>query len=152
MVAKSFQNFIFLSEPFVENKRTYIMVKNPKTKTERKVRWYTEKEYAKLYPAAMPVYTDNLQHFKGLRQCLGFEKGFITIFRNVKAADEEFFRKSTARKHKFFGWYFISTDELPQLPSHLQPIVLNWELIGNEEGDALAADAESTIKSLIKGA
>ena len=50
MVAKSFQNMEMLTEPFEENGRMYIKVRNPKTGTERKVRWYTEKEYNKMYP------------------------------------------------------------------------------------------------------
>ena len=39
MVAKTYQSWKKLSEPFMENKRLYIMVERPKG-GEKKVRWY----------------------------------------------------------------------------------------------------------------
>ena len=52
MVAKTFQgeNYELRGEPFSEGKKSYIIVYNKKTKKERKVRWYSEVEYAVLYP------------------------------------------------------------------------------------------------------
>ena len=49
MVAKSFQNMKQLGEPFNEKGKMYVNVKNEKSGTVRKVRWYTESEYAKMY-------------------------------------------------------------------------------------------------------
>jgi len=49
MVAPSFQSMIVVSEVFIENGKEYIKVKNPKTGTIRKCRWYTEKEYKSAY-------------------------------------------------------------------------------------------------------
>ena len=46
MVAKTYQSWKKLSEPFMENKRLYIMVERPKG-GEKKVRWYNEAEYAR---------------------------------------------------------------------------------------------------------
>ena len=37
-VAPSFQNFEFLTEPYVVGDKMYIKVRNPKTGTERQVR------------------------------------------------------------------------------------------------------------------
>ena len=37
-VAKSFKNFEMLSEPFEQNNKMYVIVKNPNTQTERTVR------------------------------------------------------------------------------------------------------------------
>lgn len=37
-VAKSFQKFEILSKPFEQNKRLYVIVKNPNTQVEKTVR------------------------------------------------------------------------------------------------------------------
>ena len=75
-VAKSFQTFEQLCEPYSTSGKMYIQVKNPKTGTIRTVRWYTEKEYAKMYPSEISVTTKKV---KTQKEVLGFEKGYITF-------------------------------------------------------------------------
>ena len=93
MVAKSFQAMTQIGEPFEMSGTMYVMVQNEKTGTIRKVRWYTEKEYAKLYPkdviAARP--------FKSQKDALGFKDGYITIFNTGMDEDNEWFQESNAR-------------------------------------------------------
>jgi hypothetical protein len=49
MVAKSYQKLIQIGEPFVSNGRQYVKVQTNKN-TTKTVRWYTEAEYARMYP------------------------------------------------------------------------------------------------------
>lgn len=139
MVAKSFQALKQLGEPFLENQKMYVNVQNEKTGTVRKVRWYTEAEYAKMYGEKVdkPV-----NEFKNQKQVLGFEHGYVTIFKGDTYANLEWFQKSIARYCKWWGWYIVSTEAVPfDLPVGLEPIQLPWELVGEEEG-YLKSDTE----------
>lgn len=139
MVAKSFQSMKQLGEPFCEKGKMYVNVQNEKSGTVRKVRWYTEAEYAKMYgeKADAPA-----KVFKTQKQVLGFENGYVTIFKGDTYANLEWFQKSIARYCKWWGWYIISTEAVPfDLPVGLEPIQLPWEVVGEEEG-YLKSDAE----------
>ena len=132
MVAKSFQSMQQLGEPFLENDKMYVQVKNEKTGTVRKVRWYTEIEYAKIYGEKIEKPVSEFIHQK---QALGFEKGYITIFKGDTYANLEWFQGSIARYCKWWGWYIVSTDEIPQdIPEGIVPVQLVWELVGTEQG------------------
>lgn len=132
MVAKSFQSMQQLGEPFLEKDKMYVQVKNEKTGTIRKVRWYTEAEYAKMYGEKIEKPVSEFIHQK---QALGFEKGYITIFKGDTYANLEWFRGSIARYCKWWGWYIVSTDEIPQdIPEGIVPVQLAWELVGTEQG------------------
>ena len=128
MVAKTFQAYEILGEPYEVNKRLYVRVRNPKTLNERVVRWYSEAEYRKMYPqekveaAATPDF----------KKILGFEKGYITIFKGINDLNEDWFQRcEQARYHVEFGWYIISTDEVPEnLPDGVVPVQLPWEDVG----------------------
>ena len=142
MVAKSFQSMKQLGEPFLENDKTYVQVKNEKTGTVRKVRWYTKIEYAKMYGEKIEKPVSEFVHQK---QALGFEKGYITIFKGDTYANLEWFRGSIARYCKWWGWYIVSTDEIPQdIPEGIVPVQLAWELVGTEQG-CLKSDEEVKI-------
>ena len=151
MVAKSFQEFEMLGEPFLVDKKMYIKVKNPKTGTIRSVRWYTDKEYAKLYPDAVPRSTD--PYFKPQKEVLGFTKGYITIFKGDTYRHLDWFRLSICRYAKWWGWYVISTDRIPEdLPEDLEPIQLPWERVGDENGTLKSDDTvKEVIESIIYG-
>ena len=132
MVAKSFQGMTQMCEPFAEKGRMYVNVKNEKTGTIRKVRWYTDTEYAKMY--GEKVNDDPLARIKQ-RQVLGFQNGYVTIFKGDTYANLEWFQKSIARYCKWWGWYIVSTETVPfDLPRGLEPIKLQWELVGEEDG------------------
>ena len=128
--APSFANLERLSEPFEENGKEYILVKT-KSGTTRKVRWYEEP----------------MKKIRPLKEVLGFTKGYITIFKGDTYSLLEWFQKSTARYHKFFGWYFVSDEELPEIPAGITPIQLKWEDVAFVDEDQLRP--ESQIKEHI---
>lgn len=129
-VAPSFQNLERLSEPFEENGKEYILVKT-KSGTTRKVRWYEEP----------------MKKIRPVKEVLGFTKGYITIFKGDTYSLLEWFQESTARYHKFWGWYFISEEELPEIPAGVTPIQLKWEDVAFADEDQLRP--ESQIKEHI---
>ena len=129
MVAKSYQNMKIVHEPFRKNGRMYVEVKNSKG-TIKQVRWYTEDEYAKMYPEDKTK--DSC--YRPQKYVLGFEEGYITIFRGVKEEHEEWFKQSICRFAKWWGWYVPSTKEVPaDLPSGVEPVKLYWDPMGNEK-------------------
>ena len=132
MVAKSYQSMPQIGEPFESKGRMYVQVKNEKTGTVRTVRWYTEAEYAKMYGEKVDAAPSD---FKCQKKILGFEKGYITIFKGDTYSNLEWFQRSIARYCKHWGWYIVSTEALPiDLPVGIEPIELKWELVGEEEG------------------
>lgn len=150
MVAKSFQTMKIMTEPFQENGKFYVKVLNEKTGTIRKVRWYSKNEYFKMYPEerknAATITVGN-NHNSNIKHVLGFDNGFITIFKGNQMQYLEWFKNSIARYHRAWGWYIVSTDELPQdIPDEITPIRLNWDTISNEDG---TLKTESAIISII---
>ena len=136
-VAKSFQSYEILTpEPYIVSGRQYVRVRNPKTGTERQVRWYSESEYAKLYPEAKEnVIQVQDTYFKPQKEVLGFQKGYITIFKGDTYSHLDWFRASIARYTRWWGWYIVSTEEIPtDLPDGLTPIQLPWESVGQDNG------------------
>ena len=129
--APSFANLERLSEPFEENGKEYILVKT-KSGTTRKVRWYEEP----------------MKKIRPLKEVLGFTKGYITVFKGDTYSLLEWFQEeSKCRYHKFFGWYVISEEELPEIPAGITPIQLKWEDVAFADEDQLRP--ESQIKEHI---
>ena len=145
-VAKSYQEWATYGEPFEENKKMYVVVVTPKG-AHKKVRWYTDAEYAKMY-SQDGIAADTLgKKIRTTKEVLGFSKGYITIFKGDTYSLLEWFQESTARYHKFFGWYFISEEELPEIPAGVTPIQLKWEDVAFADEDQLRP--ESQIKEHI---
>lgn len=138
MVAKSFKDFEILCEPYEISKKMYVRVRNPRTKTERQVRWYSEDEYYKLYPEEKETVKVHDIYYKPQKDVLGFANGFIYIFdRDINEEDELFnwFRMYCRRCTRFWGWYFPGTETLPDnLPTEVNVIKLKWEEVGNDDG------------------
>lgn len=133
MVAKSFQSLTIVGDPFQESGRIYIYVKNEKTGNTRKVRWYTESEYNKMYPDDPKVEVIKMR--KTQKEIFGFDKGYITIFNNGLDEENDFFRLSNARYCVRWGWYVVSSESVPcELPVGTEAIQLPWELVGNPDG------------------
>lgn len=146
--APSFQNYTFLNEPFSKNGKMYITVRNPKTNHERDVRWYSDEEYSKQYAVkdATPNYN---KAFKGLKQARGFSNGPITVIRGNKNEDEDWLRMSVARYAMGIGWYFASTDAIPDdTPAHFKLIPLTWKEFRN--GDDEHQKSPDQLKEIIK--
>ena len=93
MVAKSYQNLEVVGDVFTTKGRQYVQVRT-KTGALKNVRWYSEKEYARMYP-------DEVQEksvvLKTQKEVLGFDNGFITIFKGNTYEDKEYFKMNSAR-------------------------------------------------------
>lgn len=132
MVAPSFQNFEFLTEPYSSNGKMYIRVRNPKTGTERQIRWYNDVEFRKLYPKEK-VEIKN-KYYRPRKEVLGFDKGYITVLINADIDKHaEWLAAAKARYHKQWGWYIISTEAIPE--NHPEEITIKkllWEEINGK--------------------
>ena len=150
-VAKSFQSFEMLTEPYIVSGKQYVKVRNPKTGTERQVRWYSNSEFKKLYPEAQPVMQVQDSFYKPQKEVLGFTKGYITIFKGNTYEQIDWFRASIARYARWWGWYIISTEEIPDdLPAGIEAIRLPWELVGEDNGKLKPESAvQKAVETLI---
>ena len=133
MVAKSYQKMKQLGVPYKDKGKAYVRVMTQKG-VEKVVRWYTDEEYAKMYPEEKKDRTKD-PYYKPQKYTLGFDKGYITIFRGYKEdLHEEWFKQSICRYARWWGWYVISTQEVPlDLPAGVEPVKLFWDPMGNEE-------------------
>ena len=136
-VAKTYKNWATFGEPFEENGRKYVVVIKPDG-AHKKVRWYTDVEYARMYPEEKETAAVKYD----LKKMLGFHKGYITIFKGDTYPVLEWFRAEKAcRYHNFWGWYVVSNEEVPQpLPAGIEPIKLYWEDVAAPDGEGLKAE------------
>lgn len=135
MVAKSYQELEIVGDVFVSSGRQYVNVKLKSGKLKT-VRWYSDSEYRKMYPEVVAVDRSADPYYKPQKEVLGFTKGYITIFKGDTYAEVDWFRASIARYTRWWGWYIISTEEVPaDLPEGITPIQLPWELVGQEDGN-----------------
>lgn len=142
-VAKSYQALPMLGEPYTRNGRKYVKVKTVRG-LEKEVRWYSEAEYMRMY--GEPSNDENKQT-KTQKQVLGFENGFITIFKGDTYGALDWFHQSIARYTRVWGWYIVSTEQVPEdLPEGLTPIKLSWETVGNDDG---SLKSETVIKNAV---
>ena len=135
MVAPSFQKMRQLGDPFEVSGKMYVKVLNEKTGNERAVRWYTETEYKKSYGVSVKAVVAAPAITSTQKFALGFVDGPITIFKGKSEDDEDYFRLSKARYCTWWGWYLPHGEEpLADLPSHITPIKLDWDLVGLATG------------------
>ena len=133
-VAKSYQELEIVGDVFVSSGRQYVNVKLKSGKLKT-VRWYSDSEYRKMYPEVVAIACSADPFSKSQKEVLGFTKGYITIFKGDTYAEVDWFRASIARYARWWGWYIISTEEIPaDLPEGITPIQLPWELVGQEDG------------------
>ena len=121
-VAKNYENYPQLCEPYNSHNRLYVKISINGNPVE--VRFYTDKEYAEMY--AVPL---------SPKETLGFSSGFITLFRGEVTSYVDWFKKIGAKYHQVFGWYLASaTVNEDELPQGLQTYRLNWEDLLNADG------------------
>lgn len=133
LVAKSYKDLPKEGDVFISGGKSYINVRLKSGKIKA-VRVYSETEYNKMYPE-LAVGRPADRKFKPQKEVLGFTKGYITIFKGDTYAALDWFRASNARYARFWGWYIISTEEIPtDLPEGVEPVQLPWELVGQEDG------------------
>ena len=148
LVAPSFKDFEILSEPYITNGKQYIKVRNPRTGTERQVRFYSEAEYRKLYPDSDVKATieekKKDKYYRPLRDVLGFSKGYITIFGNTDHENDYFILNKNCRYAVKWGWYVPSEKEVPDdLPDGVISYRLNYASVFLDP-DTLKPEAEIT--------
>lgn len=142
-VAKSYAGLEILCEPYTLDKgRQYVKVRT-KSGASKQVRWYSDKEYAKMYPAETRSTEPATEIIRPLKEVLGFKEGYITIFKGDTYNYLEWFQRSTARFARYWGWYFISDEPIPaEYPYELEPVRLSWEDVSNADGTALKGEDE----------
>lgn len=147
-VAKSYIGLEVLTEPYEKNGRQYVEVKL-KSGKNKEVRWYTDAEFEKMYPDTNVVKPTN----DSIKKALGFQEGYITIFKGDQESNNDWFKWSNARWAKYWGWYVVSTEEVPDnLPFGIEPVKLNWNLIGDKDGKLKSSDiVRSVVENLLYG-
>ena len=147
-VAKTYQSYETLGEPFQENKRWYVNITT--TKGIKKVRWYSDAEYARMYPDDNPA--KDLMDFNA-RHAFGFdEKGYITIYKG----DPELIKRWVENDHTniwynlTFQYYTPSKFPTPKVLNGIEPIQLKWEDVMDHD-DRMRPHEEITkmVNSLI---
>jgi hypothetical protein len=139
-VAPSFQSMPIEGEPFTSNGKQYVKVKNEKTGKLRTVRWYSESEYAKLYPSVSKEKVND-PYYKSQKELLGFgEKGYIIAFKGDTYPHKDFFKEAGARYTRWFGWSFPTEEDVPSaLPAGISAVKLYWDKM-NKNDKWLASD------------
>lgn len=151
-VAKSYQEWERVSDEYEVAGRRYVKVRSPKGAVKQ-VRVYSEVEYNKMYPAQAPVLQNGKTEPSAgghvVKNILGFQEGYIWIFKGDLENAEYWFEKTeSCRFHTFWGWYTVSTEAIPaSIPSCITPIKLEWEKVGNSDGTLLP---KSTIQAAIQ--
>lgn len=159
-VAKSYQEWKKESEPFEVNGKMYVTVRRPNGSTSN-VRAYTEKEYNRMYgpcasavaeatAAAVSVPTPKHK----VKNILGFQEGYIWIFKgDLEEAEYWFAKTPECRYHVAFGWYIVSTDNIPfDIPCCIESIKLPWEKVGNDDETLLPTSiVEAAVSELRYG-
>lgn len=143
MVAKSYQMLPLVSEPYLLSGKMYVKVQGKNG--IKQVRWYTDKEYAKMYPEAKETAATGL---KPQKDVLGFSKGYITIFKGNIEPYEDWFRNSICRYAKWWGWYLPSEMTMPKLPSGLTAVKLEWSKVSDD--DLTVSKNETKIKNIVE--
>lgn len=100
MVAKSYQSFQQISEPYEKNKRMYIKIQT--NNGVREVRWYTEAQYEKMYGIKIEKIDDARKRF-GF-----FPNDTLYIAHGTQEALNTFFIDETQHFGRYcakWGWY-----------------------------------------------
>ena len=129
-VAKTYAKMEISGEPFMENKRMYVNVVSPKGL--KKVRWYSDAEYRRMYPGeVVESGKHNIMDFNA-RHAFGFgDLGYIWIYRGNERSLEQFVEShhESFRRNLTFGYYTPSHISVCNLPDSITPIRLNWEQV-----------------------
>ena len=142
-VAKTYAKMEISGEPFMENKRMYVNVVSPKGL--KKVRWYSDVEYRRMYPGE--VVANDIMDFNA-RDAFGFgSMGYIWIYRGNEGILEQFVENhhESFRRNLTFGYYTPSRISLCDLPAGITPIMLNWEDVMDHDDRMKPHDAVRKI-------
>ena len=145
-VAKSYQKYTIVGEPFIENGKSYVYIYT-NVDTKKKVRWYTEAQYAKMYPEEEVV-----KKLKPLKNILGFDKGYINIVCGESYDHKDWIKEHGGRFNNLFNWYFISDIDIEnlELPEGLTLKKVEWEKVAvNDETLKKESEIKIYLDSLL---
>ena len=150
MVAKSFQKYEVVGEPYTRSGRSYVKVKT-NTGSLREVRWYTDAEYKRMYPTDVSIANhSNDPYYRSQKSVLGFDNGYITIFKGETYDYKDWFKEHGARYTRYWGWGFASTMEVPEpLPAGVTAIKLDWDLVGDGESLKPEDAVKEAVEALV---
>lgn len=143
-VAKTYAHMEIQGDPFSENKRMYVNVLAPKG--IKKVRWYSDAEYARMYPNEVK----DEPEFNAYR-AFGFnDSDYITLYkgRNVEEWAEN--DRHNIWNNLVFGYYTPGRLELPNLTEGIEIVQLRWEQVA-AKGNTMkpAEEVQKIVQSLI---
>ena len=119
-VAKTYAPFAIDGEPFQENGRAYVNIITPKGL--KKVRWYTDAEYKRMYPDAI------VEHHFNARHAFGFgDKGYITLYKGNDVKEWAENDRTNIWFNLIFGYYTPSKLETPKILNNIEAVRLNWQ-------------------------
>lgn len=127
-VAKTYAKMEICGEPFKEKGRMYVNVNT--SKGIKKVRWYSEAEYIRMYPEEKN--TRDPMNFNA-KHAFGFDTtGYITLYkgRNVEEWAEN--DRHNIFRNLTFGYYTPGRLELPVICEGIEPIRLMWDEVAAE--------------------
>lgn len=138
-VAKSYEKYPFVGDPFQEKGKMYVTIHTPKG--DKKVRWYTDAERLRMdleaekKEKAKEEAKNDIMDFNG-RFAFGFgDAGFITIYKG----DEDIIKQWADENHACtrynltFGYYTPSHLQPVNLPSDITPVTLKWEEVQDHD-------------------
>ena len=145
-VAKTYAKMELSGEPFKENGRMYVYVIAPKG--QKKVRWYSDAEYRKMYPEA--AIEHNIMDFNA-KHAFGFEEtGYITLYRGANVEEWANEDRTNIYYNCTFGFYTPGRLDSPHLIEGIEPIKLMWEEVMDHD-DRMKPHEEVTkyVRSLL---
>lgn len=130
-VAKTYAKMELNGEPFKENGRMYVNVLAPKGL--KKVRWYSDAEYKRMYPEE--VIEHDIMDFDA-RSAFGFgDLGYITVYKGSETVLDAFVDEhhELFRRNLTFGYYTPSCYSVPELPDNIVPVRLVWDNVKDHD-------------------
>ena len=161
-VAKSYEKYELLDEPYKKDGRPYVHIQYPCCKRKsctkcggtggyaKEVRWYGEVKNS----------STTTNGFNARAAFLFGEKGFITIFKGNAEDIENYFLnalpKHYGRFNTLFGWFIGAETAIPtSLPTNIIPVCLKWEEVSTNNVinnyDDMETIARDVVRILSKG-
>lgn len=127
-VAKTYEKMVLIGEPFQENGKMYVNVQAPKG--IKKVRWYSDAEYRRMYPNA--VIENDIMDFDACH-AFGFDRtGFIFIYKGKNVEEWAENDRTNIWFNLTFGYFTPGNLVYPKLNEDIIPIKLMWTEVAAE--------------------
>lgn len=143
-VAKTYAKMEIQDEPFKENGKMYVNVLSPKG--IKKVRWYSDAEYARMYPNE----AKDEPEFNAYR-AFGFnDSDYITLYRGRNIEEWAENDRHNIWNNLIFGYYTPGRLELPNLSNGIEAVQLKWKQVA-AKGNSMkpVEEVQKIVQSLI---